>query len=117
MQSDWLELVKGYKGSTLGAELMEVEEGDTPGTQRITLAIPKRKGVNRETMEEVVVVGRMPDKPEPLEIEYEWLDDYDNDRYGLLIHLSKDSQWPIRLYFNATDAFATDNAPQPGAAR
>lgn len=109
MQSDWLELVKGYKGGTLGAELVELKEGPTPDTQTITLAIPKRQGVDRASIEEVVVIGKMPDKPEPLEITYEWLEDYDNERYGLLIHLRKDSKWPIRLHFNAAGAFATDN--------
>ena len=56
-------------------------------------------------IEEVVVIGRKPAKPEPLDISYEWVDDYDNDRYGLLIHIPKDSEWPIRLYINSSAGF------------
>ena len=52
-------------------------------------------------LEEVVVVGRRPAKPEPLDITYEWLDDYENDNYGLVIRLGKNSNWPIRLYLDS----------------
>lgn len=99
LQTDWLELVKGYRGSSVGAQLQEVEEGEQPGTQKITLSIPKAAMGNPDGIEEVVVVGRRPEKPEPiLDVSYEWVDDYDNDNYGLIIRLSKDTKWPIRLY-------------------
>jgi hypothetical protein len=58
-----------------------------------------------DTIEEVVVVGRRPEKPEPLDISYEWLDDYDNDNYGLVIRLGKDSNWPIRLYLDSSPGY------------
>jgi hypothetical protein len=61
-----------------------------------------------DTIEEVIVVGRHPDKPEPpepLDITYEWLDDYENDNYGLVIRLGKNSKWPIRLYLNSAPGF------------
>jgi hypothetical protein len=49
-------------------------------------------------MEEVLVIGQMPTKSEPLDISYEWLSD--NDNYGLVIRLGKDTQWPVRLYIS-----------------
>lgn len=103
VQSDWLELVKGYKGETLGAEMMEIEDSEQGRT--VTLAIPKESIDHPDTIEEVVVVGQKPEELEPLEIEYEWLEDYDNDNYGLVIYLGSNSRWPIRLYLNSGPGF------------
>ena len=105
LQSDWLELVKGHKGESMGVELMSIEPGDTEGTQKITLSIPKESMSHPDTIEEVVVMGRKPEKPESLDIRYEWLQDYDNDNYGLVIHIGSDSNWPIRLFMNSEAGF------------
>lgn len=105
LETDWLELVKGYRGETVGAELVEIEEGETEDTQKITLAIPKTSMAHPDAIEEVVVIGRAPEKAEPLDITYEWLDDYDSDNYGLVIRLGKNTNWPIRLYMNSTPGF------------
>ena len=105
MQSDWLELVKGYRGADHGVQLIEIEEGETADTQKITLAIPKKSVGNPNEIEEVIVIGRMPEKPEPLDITYEWAADYDNDNYGLVIRLGKDTNWPISLYMNSEPGF------------
>ena len=107
MESDWLELVKGYKGSTMGAEIMEVEEGEDDGMRKVTIAIPKTSIGNPDEIEEVVVVGRKPEepeKPEPMNIEFEWVDDYDKDNYGLVIRLGE-GNWPIRLFMNSDAGF------------
>lgn len=103
LQSDWLELVKGYKGDALGTELREIDDDEDGRT--VTLAIPKKSISHPDAIEEVVVVGRKPEEPEPLDISYEWLDDYENDNYGLVIRLGKDSRWPIRLYLNSGPGF------------
>lgn len=103
LESDWLELVKGYKGDSLGTELVDID--DEGESRAITLAIPKASMSHPDEIEEVVVVGRKPEKPEPLDITYEWLDDYDNDNYGLVIRLGKNSRWPIRLYLNSDAGF------------
>ena len=68
-------------------------------------AVPTYAQDGASEIEEVVVVGRKPEKPQPLDITYEWLDDYDNDNYGLVIRLGKDSRWPIRLYLNSDTGF------------
>lgn len=107
IESDWLELVKGYKGSAMGAEVMAVEEGESAEMQKVTIAIPKEAIGDPDTIEEVVVVGRMPDKPEaaePIDVTFEWVDDYDNDNYGLVIRLGK-GNWPIRLFMNSDAGF------------
>ena len=105
IESDWLELVKGYRGDEIGTELRKIEDGDTADTQKITLAIPKSAISHPDAIEEVIVYGRKPADPEPLDIEYEWLDDYENDNYGLVIRLGRNSRWPIRLYMYSDSGF------------
>ena len=97
LQTDWLDLVKGSRGVTMGAHLVDMQDTEEEGSQEVTLAIPKSSMGHPDTIEEVLVVGRMPEKSEPLDFSYEWVKDYDADNYGLVIRLSKDSNWPIRL--------------------
>ena len=108
-ESGWLKLVKGARDSVLGAELVDIEEDEGTHTQKLTLAIPKKSLANREDIEEIIVVGQQPERPDrsiPIEFTYEWVSDYDNDNYGLVIHLGKNSNWPIRLYMNSEAGFA-----------
>ena len=105
LQSDWLQLVKGYRDPASGVEMREVEYGEEAGTRTVTLAIPKSAMADPADIEEVVVIGRRPDKPEPLDISFEWLDEYDSDNYGLVIRLGKDSNWPIRLYLDSAPGY------------
>lgn len=107
-QTDWMELVKGYKGDSVGAEMREIEPDDGFGRQRVTIAIPKDAIASPEAMEEVRVVGRRPEQFEfefPLEFTYEWVDDYDNDYYGLVLHLGEDATVPIRLYMESSTGY------------
>lgn len=105
LQSGWMELVKGQRDPATGVEMREVKEESAGETRTVTLSIPKTSMNHPDTIEEVVVVGRRPEKPEPLDISYEWLDDYDNDNYGLVIRLGKDSNWPIRLYLDSSPGY------------
>jgi len=102
LKTDWIELVKGYRGETVNVEVREIEEEGTEGARKVTLAIPKSAVKDPDLIEEVVVIGRKPEEPEPLlHLRMEWLDDYDSDNYGLVIHLGKDSNWPIRIYMSS----------------
>lgn len=108
VQTGWLELVKGSRDSAVGAEVVEIGKGDTADTQTITIAIPKTSIANPNEIEEVLVIGQRPEKPEKpeaLDITYEWVSDYDNDNYGLVIHLGRNNNWPIRLYMNSDPGF------------
>ena len=107
LHTGWMEFVKGARDSDVGAQLVEIEEGATAGTQKITVAIPKVSIADPADIEEVIVIGQAPEKSEPLDIDitYEWVADYDNDNYGLVIRLSRDTNWPIRLYFNSSPGF------------
>lgn len=105
LQSDWMQLVKGYRDKATGVEMQEVKSGDTSGSRTITLSIPKSAINKPGDIEEVVVYGQRPEKPEPLDISYEWVADYDNDNYGLVIRLGKDSNWPIRLFIDSSPGY------------
>jgi len=108
VQTGWMELIKGSRDSTVGAEVVDVEAGDTAGTQKITLAIPKKSIADPGDIEEVVVIGQRPEKPEkpePLDITFEWAADHDSENYGLVIRLSRNTNWPIRLYMNSDPGF------------
>lgn len=104
LESDWLELVKGHKGQSMGVELREIEAGEEDGTRKVTLAIPKTAMDHPDTIEEVRVVGRKPEESEPLNIKYEWVSDYDDDNYGLVIHIGE-GNWPIRLFMDSNSGF------------
>jgi hypothetical protein len=105
MQSDWLELVKGYRDGKSGAQIMDVSEDPSTGNQTVLVKIPKVSVDESSTMEEVRVIGKAPEKakmPELFpELETEWVDDYDNDHYGLLVKLYSDQKIPFRLFFSA----------------
>ena len=105
LQSGWMELVKGHRDPATGVEMREVDGQGAGEPRTLVLAIPKDAMNHPDTIEEVVVVGKRPEKPVPLDISYEWLDDYDNDNYGLVIRLGKDSNWPIRLYLDSSPGY------------
>ncbi len=104
LESDWIELVKGHKGEKMGVEVTDVQPGDTEGSTKVYIAVPKVSMGHPDTIEEVVVVGQAPEESEPLEIEYEWVYDYDDDNYGLVVHLVEGA-WPIRLYMNSSPGY------------
>ncbi len=103
LQSDWITPVKGQKEKALGASVEKVEKGKR-GESRVTIAIPKPALGGSEEMQEVVVVGRRPDRrEETLDIRHEWVSDYDRDYYGLVLYLGKNDDIPLRLYLNSPD--------------
>ena len=105
--ANWIDLVKGEKSEATGAEVREVRTAED-GSKQLVIAIPKVAMEDPSDMEEVVVVGQAPEKIDfdfiP-EFQYEWVDDYDNDYYGLLIRLNEDSDMPLRLYINSEEGF------------
>lgn len=104
MQSDWLETVKGHRDGKTGAQVMEVMEDPKTGQQAVMVKIPKSSMEDDSDMEEIKVVGQAPgerEMPEVLpELETQWVDDYDNDHYGLLVKFNEDQKTPFRLFFS-----------------
>lgn len=106
-KTGWIDLVKGHIDETSGADVRDVQPGEQEGTVRVTLAIPKtRLAINPNQLEEVRVVGR---RPEPIDLlpdfRYEWVANYDNDHYGLIIHLRDDGTLPLRLFLDSKAGF------------
>ena len=105
-QTDWLQLVEGYKGETVGAEMRKIETDETTGEQKLMISIPKIAISDPSQMEEVVVIGQAPEERKPIfdfKYETEWVDDYDKDHYGLVIRVGKSTNWPIRLFMHSDD--------------
>ncbi|GEM_PF-975420 len=103
LQSDWLELVKGHRDGKTGAEIMGVNE-DSAGHKTVMVKIPKASMDDDSDMEEVKVTAQAPkerEMPDVLpELETQWVDDYDNDHYGLLVKFNEDQKTPFRLFFS-----------------
>jgi len=116
MQTGWLELVKGHIGDGVGAEIRDVRRDPESGERHVMVAIPKAALLDNRAIEEVRVIGRAPDRVEinlP-DFETEWVDDYDNDFYGLLLRLKDGPETPVRLFLS-TRGGVLDNSvnPQP----
>ena len=116
MQSDWLELVKGERCEASGAEIMGVSQDGDTGHHTVLLRLPKANMDKQPDIEEVRVVARAPEKAEMPELfpelETRWVDDYDNDHYGLLVKLKSDQRVPIRLFLSSGAGFL-DGAVSP----
>ena len=114
--TDWLEVVKGERCEKTGAEIMGVSRPEGEGYQNVLVRIPKSKFLDETAMEEVRVVGQAPEEMEMPELfpdlETEWVDDYDNDYYGLLVRFNSDQKTPFRLYMSS-DAGFFDGSVQP----
>ncbi len=113
LRTDWIEQTRGYQETAVGAQVRAIDPSGSGDSHTITLAIPKSAISDPEYIEEVVVVGKKPEEPEPLlNTRYQWLDDYDNDNYGLVLHLGKDSTWPLRVYLSAKHGYLATESRQ-----
>lgn len=107
LESDWLPLVTGERCEKSGAEIMGVSRNPETRHHEVLVRIPKTQLGEDPAMEEVRVVAKAPEKlklanPFP-ELQTEWVDDYDNDHYGLLVKFTSDQKIPIRLFFSTGD--------------
>ena len=104
LETDWIEMVKGHKGESMGVEVTDIQPGEGGEGKKVYIAVPKVSMGHPDSIEEVVVVGQAPEESEPLPIEYEWVYDYDDDNYGLILHVGE-GNWPIRLYMNSSPGY------------
>lgn len=104
VKTEWIEPVAGFRESALGARLGLVETlPDDQGT-RVTIEIPREAIADTDDIHEIVVTGRGPggggDERE-LSVRHQWVSNYDEDHYGLLLYLGGEDNLPLRLYFKA----------------
>lgn len=109
LQTDWIELVRGYKDAESGVQVRNVINDRETGAVQLQIAVPKAHMGDVTEMEEVRVVGQ---RPQEIDIrqwlpdfEFEWVDDYDKDHYGLLVRFSEEQKTPLRLYFSSDSGF------------
>jgi hypothetical protein len=115
LKTDWIEQTRGYHEQSVGAQVRRIESEGAEDQRKITVSIPKTSIKHPEFIEEVVVVGKKPGESEPLlDARIEWLDDYDNDNdnYGLVIHLGKNSNWLFTPRFEAIDGIGAASRAQ-----
>ena len=104
---DWVNLVRGYQNDEVATPLRPVDARYDAEKQRVYVSSPVGLA-DPNTMEEVMVTAPAPEKRGPLiqlDYEYEWADDYENDRYGLLVFFTEDSNWPLRLFMDSSTGF------------
>lgn len=114
-QTGWLELVKGHLDEKSGTTVADVQPGEQEGTRRVTLYIPRQTLSEHEgDIEEVRVTAQRPDGGVDINLpdfRYEWVDAYENDYYGLVIHLRDDGSLPLRLYLESSAGYADQEIP------
>ena len=98
LETGELELREGYVDPVSGVKVEKIVVSDEDGLQEITLSVPRENG----PIEEVIVTApRLHSKPVQQKKAYTFVDDYDNDRYGLILYLGKEQRVPIRLFMDA----------------
>lgn len=90
-----LQLKEGYIDPASGLRIEKVVVSDKDQTQAITVSLPQSAG----TIEEVVVTAPEEKAPVTQKKRFEWLKDYEHDRYGLVIYLDRRHKLPLRLHF------------------
>jgi hypothetical protein len=93
-----VELRKGYVDPKSGVKVEEIMVVPGQDMQAVRLAVPR----GGEPIEEMIVTARRPSGETVLQLKpHEFVRDYDNDYYGLVIYLGKNESLPLRLYMDA----------------
>jgi hypothetical protein len=90
-----LQLKEGYIDKASGLRIEKVVVSDKDQIQAVTVSLPQSAG----TIEEVVVTAPSDKTPIKQKKRFEWLKDFEHDRYGLVIYLDQKQALPLRLYF------------------
>lgn len=93
-----VELRRGYVDPGSGVKVEDIVVLPRQSLKAVHLAIPR----NGEPIEELVVTARRRSGKRVLQLKpHEFVRDYDNDYYGLVIYLGRDETRPLRLYLDA----------------
>ena len=93
-----VELRKGYVDPKSGVKVEEIMVVPGQDMQAVRLAVPR----SGEPIEEMVVTAKRRSGEPVLQLKpHEFVRDYDNDYYGLVIYLGKNESLPLRLYMDA----------------
>lgn len=90
-----LQLKEGYIDPASGLRIEKVVVSEKDQSQTVTVSLPQSAG----TIEEVIVTAPEDKTPIKQKKRFEWLKDFEHDRYGLVIYLDRNQTLPLRLYF------------------
>jgi hypothetical protein len=90
-----LQLKEGYIDPSSGLRIEKVVVSDKDQAQVVTVSLPQSAG----TIDEVVVTAPEDKTPIKQKKRFEWLKDFEHDRYGLVIYLDQKQTLPLRIYF------------------
>lgn len=90
-----LPLKEGYIDPATGVRVEKVVISEQDQSQTVTVSLPQSAG----TIDEVVVTAPKEKAPIKQKKRFELLNDYEHDRYGLVIYLDRRQNLPLRLYF------------------
>lgn len=90
-----LQLKEGFIDPSSGLRIEKVVVSEQDQSQIVTVSLPQSAG----TIDEVVVTAPKEKAPIKQKKRFEWLKDYEHDRYGLVIYLDRKQDLPLRLYF------------------
>ncbi len=98
LETDDINLEVGHVDVKTGVRVTKVVHSPDEGLREVHLSLPRYTDdietvvVRAKNLQRQTVVQRRP---------YELVDDYDNDRYGLILYLDEDHKLPLRLYLDA----------------
>jgi hypothetical protein len=95
LETGELQLKEGYVDPASGLRIEKVVVSEQDQTQAVTVSLPGSVG----TIDEVVVTAPKDKTPVKQKKRFEWLKDFEHDRYGLVIYLDRNQGLPLRLYF------------------
>jgi hypothetical protein len=105
LETGWVELIKGSIDKNTGSAIRDIIKPDKEGKTTVIVAIPKT-AIQDVQNEEIVVYGKSLDKTDGnsmINVSYEWLTNYEQDYYGLLIKFGKSPMLPVRFYLKSTE--------------
>lgn len=104
LQTEWIDPAIGSTEPTLGARIQSIEELPDSAGQRLVIEIPKTSLEHRDDIPEIVITAQRSNRTEwQLDIPHAWLEDYDNDNYGLVLYLGRQHKLPLRLHFKTDE--------------
>lgn len=102
VQTEWIAPREGFTESGVGARIKSIEALPADEGQRVTIEIPRSAVAEGEIVQEIIVTAQRPDKTEsPVSVRHEWVADYENDYYGLVLYLGSKEQTPLRIYLKS----------------
>lgn len=107
IETGWLLPEAGYTEEIIGARVDSVTETETDGEQKIIVSLPRRES----TLEEVIVIGKRKKAVRPLiqTQRFEYINDPELGRYGIIIYLGKREQFALKLnYYEVNPRFPYD---------